>query len=364
MQGLGVNKPDVRRVVVWGWPSGIDELVQLWGRAGRDGLPATVVLVVSSLRRPPRPRPQPSEALERSAAWGAEWLHAAASVGKGGGDVQRVLALALGEREAVEAAAAGGLFGPASEEGEGEGAEEGLEAAAALVLEAVDAADRFERGGGGGERAAPSTACSRAIALLARCGARDGARHGWATTAGAAHLEGALAVRLRLASPSEAEAAARALVRLCGLHGLLERANAPLVEAAAEAAASLSRQRLAVQAAIERRRAEARGEPPPPARPATSTTPDVCPPSAFAGLTPRGRAVLTGAVQIPRAVAVGSFAPDLRTALAGGGRRRVEEVLREVARTEEEAAHDGGGAAADYEYAAIARGELESEHLR
>ena len=28
--------------LVWGWPTGVDELLQLWGRAGRDGLPAQV----------------------------------------------------------------------------------------------------------------------------------------------------------------------------------------------------------------------------------------------------------------------------------------------------------------------------------
>lgn len=44
--GLGVDIPDVRRIIHWGLPSNLEEYVQEAGRAGRDGKPAQAILYV------------------------------------------------------------------------------------------------------------------------------------------------------------------------------------------------------------------------------------------------------------------------------------------------------------------------------
>ena len=42
--GMGIDCPDVRRIIHWGPPSDIESYIQETGRAGRDGLPAFAVL--------------------------------------------------------------------------------------------------------------------------------------------------------------------------------------------------------------------------------------------------------------------------------------------------------------------------------
>jgi len=42
--GMGVNIPDISRIINWGLPPTLEDLAQQTGRAGRNGLPADAIL--------------------------------------------------------------------------------------------------------------------------------------------------------------------------------------------------------------------------------------------------------------------------------------------------------------------------------
>ena len=46
--GLGIDCPDIERVVNWGSPNTLEDLVQESGRAGRNGIPAESILIYKS----------------------------------------------------------------------------------------------------------------------------------------------------------------------------------------------------------------------------------------------------------------------------------------------------------------------------
>ena len=46
---MGLDCPDIRRVIHWGASADVEQYLQETGRAGRDGLPAKAVLYATSL---------------------------------------------------------------------------------------------------------------------------------------------------------------------------------------------------------------------------------------------------------------------------------------------------------------------------
>jgi hypothetical protein len=114
--GLGVDKPDVRRVCVLDYHTALD---QEWGRAGRDGERSVVTLLVTSLAPPRVDGRGLSPALRAHEAWRLRLVHVAARMGACGGDAWAPLRFGLGLGGESEG---GG-------NGEGEGASGGADGA-------------------------------------------------------------------------------------------------------------------------------------------------------------------------------------------------------------------------------------------
>ena len=51
--GMGLDCPNVRRVIHWGPSADIEQYLQETGRAGRDGLPSSTTLFVADLQSHP-----------------------------------------------------------------------------------------------------------------------------------------------------------------------------------------------------------------------------------------------------------------------------------------------------------------------
>ncbi len=47
--GMGLDCPNVRRIIHWGPSTDVEQYVQETGRAGRDGLPVVAILYLADL---------------------------------------------------------------------------------------------------------------------------------------------------------------------------------------------------------------------------------------------------------------------------------------------------------------------------
>jgi len=215
---------DVDLVLRWGYAYSLDELAQEWGRAGRAGQRAAVVLFLRTLRAP-RASPQPTQALERRQAWTLAWQYVLACTAADGGDAWDVFEFVFEgrvTRALAPAASEAAVVVPAAGE-EATGRVREL-ASSLLLAHAAAAAARADA-------APPAGALSAAAqAAVARPGLRDGPLSAWvaSTPMQPAAFMGAAAVYGLVGR--EAAAVGLAVTCALGFAGALFRAAQPLAD--------------------------------------------------------------------------------------------------------------------------------------